>query len=700
MSSPRPGCGPIRARSTSVDRRLRLRARSPRGWTRCAASPNGARRRRCCGSTTWPSRSGRSRRRTASTCSSCSTRVTARWSRPAWRWSAVECETALRLDNALVEHWLGHRNDVAALEALIGKGFVVDTMEIAAPWSVMPAHLRVDDWRPCPPSPGTLAVSAHQSHSYQTGGCLYFTFAGQGRARRARPLLHRDVGRRHPCRARRRWRAQPSPRRGPEPGPVHARGARPRVRDARRREGRARSQGDPQPRQARPPVAVRRGAWPDHRSKRRPRAYASELEPAGPPCSLTSTRVVARRRDLPRARRAGRRRLVAPGRRTSTSHRGLLSVLSLILLVSFALGGFCSRTGVAGSAGQACGGRRGGRLRHHPAARRSRPARAEATRCRRGASCSAGCSPCVSPSSAVCSPVARGATITVSDRDDPRDRRRHERGPGRHRPARRHRHRRALRRGPADLSRAGLRRVRRRRHGSRRPRRRERRPRVGWSGRRRWASPTSGRRPSSGTASTGEPVGPGIGWQDLRTVGTCLVLQGDGIRLAPNLSATKLAYLLDTYDPDRSRDLCFGTVDSWIAWTLSAGAAHVTDATNAALTGLRTADQTAWHDGILDALRIPRSCLPRDRRLDRRLRRGLVPSRRATDRRDRGGSTGVAGRPGMPPSRSGQGHVRDRRDARRVSRFDDRRSRRVDRAGRFRSSRGSATARRPGASRP
>ena len=111
--------------------------------------------------------------------------------------------------------------------------------------------------------------------------------------------------------------------------------------------------------------------------------------------------------------------------------------------------------------------------------------------------------------------------------------------------------------------------------------------------------------------ATGEPVGPGIGWQDLRTVGTCLVLQADGIRLAPNLSATKLAFLLDTYDPDRSRDLCFGTVDSWIAWTLSEGAAHITDATNAALTGLRTADQTAWHDGVLDALRIPQSCLPR-----------------------------------------------------------------------------------------
>ena len=61
--------------------------------------------------------------------------------------------------------------------------------------------------------------------------------------------------------------------------------------------------------------------------------------------------------------------------------------------------------------------------------------------------------------------------------------------------------------------------------------------------------------------ATGEPVGPGIGWQDLRTVGFCLALQTQGVRLAPNQSATKLAVLLDIADPDRSRDLCAGTVD-------------------------------------------------------------------------------------------------------------------------------------------
>jgi glycerol kinase len=110
--------------------------------------------------------------------------------------------------------------------------------------------------------------------------------------------------------------------------------------------------------------------------------------------------------------------------------------------------------------------------------------------------------------------------------------------------------------------------------------------------------------------ATGEPVGPGVGWQDLRTVGMCLELQGKGLRVAPNASATKLGFLLDMADPDRSRDLCFGTVDTWVAWTISGGAVHATDATNAGVTGLRSADGTDWHDPILEALRIPRSVLP------------------------------------------------------------------------------------------
>jgi glycerol kinase len=110
---------------------------------------------------------------------------------------------------------------------------------------------------------------------------------------------------------------------------------------------------------------------------------------------------------------------------------------------------------------------------------------------------------------------------------------------------------------------------------------------------------------------TGEPVGPAIGWQDQRTVMTCLALQAEGLRLSPSSSATKLAFLLDTFDPGRSGDLCFGTVDTWVAWTLSGGELHVTDLSNAGVTGLMRTDGSGWDDAVLRALRIPPSVLPR-----------------------------------------------------------------------------------------
>jgi glycerol kinase len=111
--------------------------------------------------------------------------------------------------------------------------------------------------------------------------------------------------------------------------------------------------------------------------------------------------------------------------------------------------------------------------------------------------------------------------------------------------------------------------------------------------------------------ATGQPVGPGLGWQDLRTVGDCLVWQAEGLRFAPNESATKAAHLVDAADPERTRDLCVGTVDSWIAWHLSGGELHVTDPSNAAVTGMCAGDATAWDATVLSALRIPEGALPR-----------------------------------------------------------------------------------------
>jgi glycerol kinase len=91
--------------------------------------------------------------------------------------------------------------------------------------------------------------------------------------------------------------------------------------------------------------------------------------------------------------------------------------------------------------------------------------------------------------------------------------------------------------------------------------------------------------------STGRPIGPAIGWQDLRTVGDCIMARiNHGLALAPNQSATKIAWMLANHLPDDAAraddDLMFGTVDTWITWKLSGGSAHVTDHTNAAVTGL------------------------------------------------------------------------------------------------------------------
>jgi glycerol kinase len=111
--------------------------------------------------------------------------------------------------------------------------------------------------------------------------------------------------------------------------------------------------------------------------------------------------------------------------------------------------------------------------------------------------------------------------------------------------------------------------------------------------------------------ATGEPIAPGLGWQDLRTVLDCITARSEhGLALAPNQSATKLAWILNNVPGARERDLCFGTVDTWVAWVLSNGTAHVTDHTNAAVTGLTLPSATSWSESTCAALGIPMELLP------------------------------------------------------------------------------------------
>lgn len=111
--------------------------------------------------------------------------------------------------------------------------------------------------------------------------------------------------------------------------------------------------------------------------------------------------------------------------------------------------------------------------------------------------------------------------------------------------------------------------------------------------------------------ATGEPVAPAQSWQDLRTIGDCLALRADGVTVAPNQPATKARNIWDAVDPDRSRDLCVGTPDTWLIWRLTGGAAHVTDASNAAVSGMTNPAVDGWDARVLDLLRIPVGAMPR-----------------------------------------------------------------------------------------
>jgi alkyldihydroxyacetonephosphate synthase len=91
----------------------------------------------------------------------------------------AECAVAgASADVELVARWLSHRNDVSALAPLYRAGIVVDTVEIAARWAALPGL-----YQRCVGAlselEGTLVASAHQSHAYPDGACLYFTFAGR-----------------------------------------------------------------------------------------------------------------------------------------------------------------------------------------------------------------------------------------------------------------------------------------------------------------------------------------------------------------------------------------------------------------------------------------------------------------------------------------------------------------------------------------
>ncbi len=116
-----------------------------------------------------------------------------------------------------------------------------------------------------------------------------------------------------------------------------------------------------------------------------------------------------------------------------------------------------------------------------------------------------------------------------------------------------------------------------------------------------------------------------IVWQCRRTAPIIEQLKIDGytdeiIRktgLVPDayFSGSKLKWLLDR-DADLRRDaengkVCFGTVDSYLAYRLSGGKCHVTDATNASRTMLFNLKTQTWDAELTQMLGIPQAVLPK-----------------------------------------------------------------------------------------
>ncbi len=123
----------------------------------------------------------------------------------------------------------------------------------------------------------------------------------------------------------------------------------------------------------------------------------------------------------------------------------------------------------------------------------------------------------------------------------------------------------------------------------------------------------------------GRPVHRAIVWQDRRTADACAGLEaaGEGERirrktglvLDPYFSGTKLRWLLDHVKGARQRaeagELAFGTIDTFLAWRLTGGAAHVTDASNASRTLLMDLGSLSWDPELLSLFGVPTAVLPR-----------------------------------------------------------------------------------------
>jgi glycerol kinase len=144
-----------------------------------------------------------------------------------------------------------------------------------------------------------------------------------------------------------------------------------------------------------------------------------------------------------------------------------------------------------------------------------------------------------------------------------------------------------------------------------------------------------------------------------------LFRQRTGLVVDAYFSGTKLKWLLDHIPGARARaergELAFGTIDSWLAWKLSAGRVHVTDPSNASRTLLFDIGAGCWDEELLALLDIPPAVLPQV--VDSS---GVITTIAGdllgadTARRHRRRPAGGDLRPGLPRTGHGQEYLRHR----------------------------------------
>ena len=124
---------------------------------------------------------------------------------------------------------------------------------------------------------------------------------------------------------------------------------------------------------------------------------------------------------------------------------------------------------------------------------------------------------------------------------------------------------------------------------------------------------------------TGKPIYNAIVWQCRRTDEYCkelsknedidnMVYEKTGLRIDAYFCASKIKWILDNVKEARDllekKQLCFGTVDTYLLWHLTGGKVFKTDYTNASRTMLFNIHNLCWDNDLLALFGIPRDILP------------------------------------------------------------------------------------------